>query len=530
MEHSEEIAAVVERIATPIPFELERQRIPVDIAGIINPYKNYPNFSKVQVHCHSKWSDGHLDAKRVMQKYRDKGYDFVCLTDHDTQTHEIGLPFTDKHIQWETSRSCNDIFKDPGVQGITWIPGLEPYGEYHLLWLGLTRKHPCKPQEGESLAGTIQWIEQQEGIAVAAHPLAGTHAWPEVALLNIMGLRGVEFETSTVAQWDRLLQADKARWGFCSDDSDTKERIDQRGWVIVNWSQAKPGGRHVIEEMRNGNFYSVRRGSMDSQIYPHFQEIKAEFGTIIVTYDGASEVRFISRDGLLPYNVVGTNKASFKCSGSEGYVRIELQNPQGTVAYSQPLFVYGASVESCIQVDSTQLQVKFIHHPHSGKFWYLAHGSDCIWGFYSDEQGARDALSVLQHYQPDRICFVGRNSGKLNANLLYFTVDDAPVGRLPNQSYVPFDPSKLYVEFGSDNRWKIINPLPPVGKEWLLDFEDSEIQAHRALEFIQRYNFNAFCFVGSVPRYRMTYFIDYTKAIRSKTPDWLLLSTSMRIK
>src|SRR6478672_5717113 len=39
---------------------------------------------KGNVHMHSHWSDGDVWPEMAPLWYRDHGYDFVCLTDHDT--------------------------------------------------------------------------------------------------------------------------------------------------------------------------------------------------------------------------------------------------------------------------------------------------------------------------------------------------------------------------------------------------------------------------------------------------------------
>ncbi|MFM7705721.1 MAG: PHP domain-containing protein, partial [Rubrivivax sp.] len=50
-------------------------------------------FYKGNLHTHSTNSDGVLEAGEVCRRYRERGYDFICLSDHFLPVY--GFPVTD---------------------------------------------------------------------------------------------------------------------------------------------------------------------------------------------------------------------------------------------------------------------------------------------------------------------------------------------------------------------------------------------------------------------------------------------------
>ncbi|MEY4863440.1 MAG: hypothetical protein RLZ51_1535, partial [Pseudomonadota bacterium] len=47
-----------------------------------NPFDQAGQFFKGNLHTHSNTSDGALPAEEVCRRYRERGYDFLCLSDH----------------------------------------------------------------------------------------------------------------------------------------------------------------------------------------------------------------------------------------------------------------------------------------------------------------------------------------------------------------------------------------------------------------------------------------------------------------
>ena len=47
-----------------------------------NPFEQPGQFFKGNLHTHSNTSDGMLPPEEVCRRYRERGYDFLCLSDH----------------------------------------------------------------------------------------------------------------------------------------------------------------------------------------------------------------------------------------------------------------------------------------------------------------------------------------------------------------------------------------------------------------------------------------------------------------
>ncbi len=54
--------------------------------SVHDPYAVPGTFRKAQLHCHTTESDGRFRPPELLAMYRDAGYAFVCLTDHNRVT------------------------------------------------------------------------------------------------------------------------------------------------------------------------------------------------------------------------------------------------------------------------------------------------------------------------------------------------------------------------------------------------------------------------------------------------------------
>lgn len=485
----------------PGPSDFIRQHEIPSRIYFLNPYENFPYYYKAQIHAHSKRSDGSLKPKKVLELYKEKGYHFVSLTDHDKRDKKfLGITIGTEDLP------CWQIYKDPNVTGITYVPGREGGKGHrtHFLEVHLTQDNPCAPQGDFSLETRNAWVEYGGGFTAAPHALSSSHLWNENELFDTLWLRGIEIknDTSYISLWDKLLRADRVRWGICVDDFHKKTSIN-RGWIVVN-SRINYANRYdMANNLRNGNFYAVYAPNQYDGTYllPAYSRIRANpfMRRIDVEFQGANKIVFFGRDGQLAEfagfdenDASVTHKASHTCNGSEGYVRIELHNSNGIKALSQPIFVYGSSVEDCLPLNYQVARVE--QKDIGGNTVYRIVDNLQTLLVFKTRAAADTALSIIRHYRLDRTCFIGRPGD----NMIYYTSGgDSPSGPCPNEDCIDFNPNNLEVKLVSNphlpyqvQTWKIVE-----GDNWLLDFDDSEIQARRALEIIKRHGFKKRCFV-----------------------------------
>ena len=138
--------------------------------------------------------------------------------------------------------------------------------------------------------------------------------------------------------------------------------------------------------------------------------------------------------------------------------------------------------EDCTSFDPEQAQVKEI----DGN-WLIVVGNLGLLEFHSNEQEARDALSVIQFYGFNKQCFVGRPDPSME---YYLVNDQAPSGMIQGEDCSRFDPTRIEVKI-IRGRWKIVE-----GDLWIMDFEDNESETRTAFDLVQKYGFNQMCYVG----------------------------------
>ena len=137
-----------------------------------------------------------------------------------------------------------------------------------------------------------------------------------------------------------------------------------------------------------------------------------------------------------------------------------------------------AQEEDCIPI--MDVTVAFV----DGR-WRIVQGDVWLLDFGDSEEEAEMALSIIQYYGFNNMCFVGRP----DASMIYWLIDGrSPQGSFSGEDCIPF--MNVTVAF-VDGSWKIVQ-----GDIWLLDFGDSEEEARIALSIIQKYGFSYQCFVG----------------------------------
>lgn len=165
-------------------------------------------------------------------------------------------------------------------------------------------------------------------------------------------------------------------------------------------------------------------------------------------------------------------------------VYIELLDRECDITYTSNavLIDSGALQEDCISFNPGAIAVVNI-----GGSWKIVEGSMWMLDFADNEDEARKSFDILQHYQMNDQCFVGRP----DASLEYYLVNgSAPVGPFPDEDCVDFNPATIEVA-NIGGRWKIVD-----GSHLMLDFEDNEDEAWASYNIIQKYGFTQMCFVG----------------------------------
>jgi hypothetical protein len=295
---------------------------------------------KGNTHTHTLNSDGDSTPDDVVKWYREHGYQFLVLTDHNYLTSVDGLNAlhgADGKFLVIRGEEVSDRFGDKPI---------------HINGLDLTRV--VEPQGGNSVVETIQRnvdaIRAAQGVPHINHPnfrwAITTEELRQVRnnkLLEIFnghpmvnnqgggGIPGLE------EAWDAILSAGVLLYGIAVDDAhyfkqpwSPRAPRPGQGWVVVRAAQLTPSA--ILEAMEQGEFYA----STGVELADY--QVSDSSITVSIKEDGWSKYRiqFIGRGGRILSEVI-TNPAVYRRTGNEGYVRARVLDSNGKIAWTQPV-------------------------------------------------------------------------------------------------------------------------------------------------------------------------------------------------
>ncbi len=295
---------------------------------------------KGNTHAHTTESDGDSSPEYVASWYKDHGYDFLVLSDHNVFTD----PTTLAHL-------TDDRF--------LLIPGEEvtsAFGDAAIHVNGLNIPRLIEARTAETLVATIQAnvdaVREVDAVPHINHP---NFLWSFGAeeLRQIEGDRLLEIwnghptvhndggggAPSLEEIWDILLTGGKRIFGIAVDDAHhfqgefTVDRANPgRGWVSIRSRALEPAA--LMSALETGDFYASTGVELDDVIVtPNRLEIR-----IRVDRDFRYETTFIGAGGRVLRETVD-NPAVFELTDQVGYVRAKVINSRGEVAWTQPVFV-----------------------------------------------------------------------------------------------------------------------------------------------------------------------------------------------
>jgi len=297
---------------------------------------------KGNTHTHTTESDGDSPPETVARWYKEHGYDFLILSDHNT-------------------------FTDPGAgalaflvdQGFLLIPGEElttSFDSRPVHVNGLNVRELVEPRPDSTLVATLQAnvdaVNEKAGVPHINPPNFGWALGPD-ELSEVDGYRLLEIFNGhpTVHNrggggypgmeevWDILLTRGKRIFGIAVDDAHhflgefSPDRANPgRGWVAVKARDLSPAA--VLDALEGGRFYSSTGVELD--------DVVVDGGRLEIHIRPRGNFRytttFIGAGGrILARSPEET--AVFRLRGPEPYVRARIEDSGGAVAWVQPFFL-----------------------------------------------------------------------------------------------------------------------------------------------------------------------------------------------
>lgn len=315
-----------------------------EIAG---PFGAAGNWYRGCLHSHTSESDGSATPDRLVDHYRRGGYDFIALTDHDKLTDRTGL-------------SRPDFLVLPGTELAV---GHSELGErFHVVGVGIREPVDRSAARGMSASDAIAEIRRLGGEAIVAHPY-----WSGLTVGDLLGLSdyvAVEVYNTTCQTsigrglsayaWDEALTRGRLIRVVASDDCHRPGRDTLGAWTMVRAPELSAGA--ILEALRQGSFYA----STGPEIYSvalrgNYVEVECSPAqTIELICDptrgarlqaGATEGAVLAtrkrphhrQEGVVDGELV--TGATFELAREPRYARVQVTDPAGRVAWTNPLFM-----------------------------------------------------------------------------------------------------------------------------------------------------------------------------------------------
>ncbi len=297
---------------------------------------------KGNTHTHTINSDGDSTPDDVVKWYREHGYQFLVLTDHNVLTSVDGV---------NALHGADDQFLVIKGEEVT-----DPFGGKPLHINGLDVSARVSPQGGTSVVDVLQRnvdaIRQAKGISHINHPNFGWAITREELqqvrnnrlfeifnghpLVNNAGGGGVPGMEEV---WDAMLSNGVVQYGLAVDDAHVfKDPWNPdvprpgQGWVMVRAPRLDT--RALLDALERGEFYS----STGVELSEYHASAKQVQVAVKARPSSKYRIQFIGRNGRLLRESI-ESAAAYDIRGDEGYVRARVLESNGRMAWCQPVFV-----------------------------------------------------------------------------------------------------------------------------------------------------------------------------------------------
>ncbi len=297
---------------------------------------------KGNTHTHTLNSDGDSTPDEVVRWYREHGYQFLVLTDHNFLTSIDGL---------NAVHGADEKFLVMKGEEVT-----DRFGEKPLHINGLELARHVDPQGGTSVLDTLNRnvaaIRGAGGIPHINHPNFGWaitrdelqqvrdnrlfevyNGHPSVNNLGGGGVPGHE------DAWDAILSNGVLLYGIAVDDAHYFKQPGNpdvpgpgRGWVFVRAPRLE--ARALVDALERGDFYASTGVEL--------RELQVTPGRVHLAVKPAPSskyrIQFIGKGGrVLSESLEAT--ATYTVTGTEGYVRARVIESNGRMAWIQPVMM-----------------------------------------------------------------------------------------------------------------------------------------------------------------------------------------------
>lgn len=297
----------------------------------INPFEFDGRWFKGNIHTHSTFSDGSRSPEKLVEIYKECGYDFLSITDHSHVTDIRGIDEP-------------DFLLIPGEE--ICIGNSQAGTHYHIVALGVNTTLPFDDFDDEvDPQEVIDYINNDGGISILAHPYwSGLNHYDMMRIDRYHGVEifntSCEYERDTglsSAHIDGLIVAGRRPQIFATDDHHGSNRKGVPLDICGAWINVKAKALTEKDIM-----YSIRKGLFYSSNGPELKNIRVDDqGVIHLECSPVKTISFVSTPSLgMKFYAENTpiRYASYQGRFGETYVRVQVTDYMGRTAWSNPIY------------------------------------------------------------------------------------------------------------------------------------------------------------------------------------------------
>jgi hypothetical protein len=323
-------------------YEIRRPPDPVEPraagAAFFAERLDVSTFQRGNIHTHSLESDGDRPPEEVFAWYRDHGYAFVALTEHNKRIE----PNSFRHLE-------RPGFVIIAGEEITMSVDGAPVHVNAICSKSTIGGGPM-PSRGAALSSAIQKVREQGGAALINHP---NFEWA-LSARDLPSGRGAQLleiwsghpfvrtegdlaHKSHEALWDEVLSGGEQFAGVAVDDMhhlapDAPEPASRPGRGFIEVFAREASEAAICEALRSGRLYASTGASIN--------RIVIDYSTISLWPKAAdARVDFIGEGGAVLASVSGGpaegEARTYTLRGNERYVRARVTQGDGKKAWTQ---------------------------------------------------------------------------------------------------------------------------------------------------------------------------------------------------
>lgn len=295
-------------------------------------YAGLKKFYKTQTHIHTANSDGRYSVDDTVARYRDSGFEALCITDHNRVTR----------MQQRSTRSVCFIDSVELTEETHWRRRSR-----HIVCLGVDAEFP----ERGSFARLYALACKRRAVLYLAHPHWSGNSLSQLKRGPFVGqevFNGVAMYCNNkhVATdvWEEVLSTGRDFYAFAADDfhggPNPNLATHNLGWIMVAAPRLAPGA--VLDAIRAGAFYATNG--------PTFRALAVRRGKLVIDCSPVQHLfllgpgcfyQNVNRDAGKPVSHWEFDLAILNEKRHAGlpFLRLEVMDEQGRRAWTNKLFI-----------------------------------------------------------------------------------------------------------------------------------------------------------------------------------------------